>query len=79
MVIDGIRHMDFCDSPFFTPLRRGPVKPARIARIISRYALAFFNKHLRNIEQSLLDGPSPDVREVRFQSWEAKAPVERQG
>jgi hypothetical protein len=68
-VIDGIRHMDFCDSPFFSPLRRGSANPARVARIISRYALAFFNKHLRNIEQSLLDGPFPDMPEVRFEAW----------
>jgi dienelactone hydrolase len=69
MVIHGIKHRDFCDSPFFSPLRHGRVNPARIARIISRYALAFFNKHLKNIEQSLLDGPSPGIPEVRFQSW----------
>ncbi len=76
MVINGIKHLEFCDSPFFSPLRRGSANPALIARIISRYALAFFNKHLRNIEQPLLDGPSVDMPEVRFQAWEAKAPSE---
>jgi dienelactone hydrolase len=70
MVIDGIRHMDFCDSPFFTPLRYGPVKPKRVARIIGRYSRAFFDKHLKGIEQPLLDGPSPEIPEVRFQPWE---------
>jgi dienelactone hydrolase len=73
MVIDGIRHMDFCDSPFFTPLRRGPVKPERVARIIGRYSRAFFDKHLKGIEQPLLDGPSPEIPEVRFEVWKAKA------
>jgi Platelet-activating factor acetylhydrolase, isoform II len=76
MVIHGIKHLDFCDSPFFSPLRRGSANPARIARIISRYALAFFNKHLSNTEQSLLDGPSLDMPEVRFQPWGARAPSE---
>jgi len=76
MVINGIKHLDFCDAPFFSPLRRGSANPERIARIIGRYALAFFNEHLRNIEQSLLDGPSPDIPEVGFQTWEAKAPSE---
>jgi dienelactone hydrolase len=73
MVIDGIRHMDFCDAPFFTPLRRGPVKPERVARIIGRYSRAFFDKHLKGIEQPLLDGPSPEIPEVRFEVWKAKA------
>jgi dienelactone hydrolase len=72
MVINGIKHRDFCDSPFFSPLRRGRVNPVRIARIISRYALAFFNKHLMTAEQFLLDGPSPDMPEVRFQAWDQK-------
>ena len=72
MVIHGIRHMDFCDSPFFSPLRRGSADPALIARIIRSYALAFFNKNLRTTEQTLLVGPSLDVPEVRFQVWEAK-------
>jgi hypothetical protein len=76
MVIHGIKHMEFCDSPFFSPLRRGFTNPTAIARIISRYARAFFDKQLRNIEQSLLDGPSPDVPEVRFEAWETKAPSE---
>jgi dienelactone hydrolase len=79
MVIQGIKHLEFCDSPFFSPLRRGSASPTAIARIISRYALAFFNKQLKNIEQSLLDGPSPDVPEVRFEVWEPKAPSQHLG
>jgi hypothetical protein len=79
MAMNGIRHMDFCDSPFFSPLRRGSAKPARVARIIRQYTLAFFNKHLRNIEQPLLDGLSLDVPEVRFQAWKAKASRELTG
>ena len=50
MVIRGIKHLEFSDVPFFSPLRRGSADPARIARIISKYALAFFNKHLRDKE-----------------------------
>ncbi|WP_426609739.1 alpha/beta hydrolase family protein [Bradyrhizobium sp. McL0616] len=73
LTINGIRHMDFSDSPFFSPLRRGPVKPERIARIISRYSLAFFDKHLRETEQPLLDGPSLEVSELGFQVWMGRA------
>jgi hypothetical protein len=77
MTIQGIRHLDFCDSPFFSPLRRGSTDPTAMARIISGYALAFFNKHLRKIEQPLLDGSSSGIPEVRFQMW--KALSERRG
>jgi dienelactone hydrolase len=77
MVIDRIRHMEFSDSPFFSPLRHGVGKPALVARAISSYALAFFNKHLRNTEQILLDGPPPEGWEVRFQAWEPRQPFEQ--
>jgi dienelactone hydrolase len=73
MTIQGIRHLEFSDVPFFSVLRRGSADPARIARIISKYALAFFNRHLRDKEQPLLDGPTSDMPEVRFEVWEAKA------
>lgn len=69
MVIDGIKHRDFCDAPLFSPLRYGRTAPKRIAQIVGRYSLAFFNTHLRGIAQPLLDGPSPDVPEVRIQEW----------
>jgi hypothetical protein len=75
MVIDGLKHRDFCDSPFFSPLRRGSASPAAIARIIGRYALAFFDKHLRDIEQPLLDGPSSGIPEVRFQVWKGERAI----
>ena len=69
MVIHGIKHLEFSDVPFFSPFRRGSADPGTIARIISRYAVAFFNKHLSNIEHALLDGPSSGIPEVRFQAW----------
>ena len=79
MVIHGIKHLEFSDVPFFSPLRRGSADPARIARIVGRYALAFFNKHLRNKEQSLLDAQSPDMQGVRFEVWQAKTPSQHAG
>jgi predicted dienelactone hydrolase len=79
MVIPGLKHMNFFDSPFFSPLRYGRVDLERTSRTISRYTLAFFDKHLKGIEQPLLDGPSPDIPEVRFQVWKAKAPVAHLG
>jgi dienelactone hydrolase len=75
MAIRGIGHMNFFDSPLFSPLRSGPVDPERTARIIRRYALAFFDKHLKGTEQPLLNGPSPAIPEVRFEVWKARAPA----
>ncbi|MET4389872.1 dienelactone hydrolase [Bradyrhizobium sp. F1.4.3] len=58
VVIDGIRHRDFCDAPFFSPLRRGGVDPHRVCQTISRYMLAYFNRHVRSFDETLLDGQS---------------------
>jgi hypothetical protein len=69
MVIDGIRHMDFCDSPFFSPLRRGSVDPASTAQILRKYALAFFDSILGTTEQTSLAGPSLHLPGVRLQVW----------
>jgi Platelet-activating factor acetylhydrolase, isoform II len=77
MSIGRIGHLNFSDSPFGSPLRYCCTDPERTGRIISRYTLAFFDKHLKGIDQSLLDGPSPDIPEVRFEVWTAKAPVVR--
>jgi hypothetical protein len=74
LVIHGIKHRDFCDSPFFSPLRYGRVHPRRIVRIIRRYAVAFFDKHLKGIDQPLLDGATREIPEVRFQAWSATTP-----
>jgi predicted dienelactone hydrolase len=71
MVIDGIKHFEFCDSPFHSPLRHGFASPEATARIISRYVLAFFDKHLRELDQPLLDGLSSQIPGVRFQVWPA--------
>jgi dienelactone hydrolase len=69
LAIDGIKHLEFCDSPFFSPLRRGSASPEATARIISKYVLAFFDKLLRNSEQPLLDSAPSGIPGVRFQVW----------
>lgn len=78
MTMDGIRHMDFSDSPFFSPLRHGPARPKRVTQILRRYALAFFDEQLKGIGQSLLDGRSSDVSGMRFQAWRLKSRTPRQ-
>jgi hypothetical protein len=44
----------------------GTLAPARAVRIQQAYPLAFFDQHLRNRRQRLLEGPSPAFPEVRF-------------
>jgi predicted dienelactone hydrolase len=78
MAIKGIRHQDFCDSPFFSPLRQMSINPTKIARIISRYALAFFDQNLKNIEQPLLSESSSGISDARPHVWKAWAASSRQ-
>lgn len=73
MTVRGTRHMDFADSPFFSPLRRGQADPVHTARIISQYVIAFFDKQLKGIEQPLLARSPGEIPEVRFEVWTPKA------
>jgi dienelactone hydrolase len=77
MTIKGIKHLDFCDSPFFSPLRYSRFNSAHIARVISRYSLAFWDEHLKGIKQPLLAGRSAGTAEVSFSVWMANVPSER--
>lgn len=73
MTISGTFHMNFCDSPLYSRLKRftgaGPIDAARAMRIVNDYTLAFFQQHLNGVHQPLLDGPSPDYPEARFRRW----------
>jgi len=73
MKIRGARHSDFV----YFPVERGSLqsagdKPAingeRMILILNEYSLAFFNKHLKGMTSTLLDGPSADFPEVDFLS-----------
>jgi len=56
----------------FKPMRAGAnIDSQRMWRITRDYLLAFLDKHLNNMNVSLLDGPSPDYPEVFFGSPEA--------
>jgi len=73
MTISGIRHQDFSDSPFFSPLRRRSVDPRRMAHIIREFTRAFFDKHLRNIDRPLLEDHISEFSDVHVEVW-AQAP-----
>lgn len=52
--------------------RVGAIDGRRVTRIINAYTRAFFDQHLKNEEQRLLDGASPTFPEVQFASRNAE-------
>lgn len=46
----------------------GQVEPTRGVKVVSSYALAFFDRYIKGEEASLLDGPSPDFPEVEIET-----------
>jgi len=71
LTVQGSRHFDFCDLPLLSPIAsslglKGPIDGRRVLRIVGRYSLAFFDRHLKNQDAPLLDAPSPDYPEVLF-------------
>ncbi|WP_426424823.1 alpha/beta hydrolase family protein [Bradyrhizobium genosp. A] len=71
MIIEGIRHRDFCDAPFFSPLRRVHVDSHVVSRAISKYLLAYFDRHVRGADEPLLDSCFEDAL-VRFERLRGK-------
>jgi Platelet-activating factor acetylhydrolase, isoform II len=72
--IQGIQHMNFCDTPLYATIKRltgaGPIDVARAMRIINDYTIAFFCQYLMMQPQGLLEGPSPQYPEVHFEAWQ---------
>ena len=73
MKIRGARHSSFGDPSLWGGkidiLGEGAtIEGERMAKIQNNYTLAFFDKHLKNLESPLLDGLSLDYPEVVFRS-----------
>jgi dienelactone hydrolase len=76
LAVEGMAHGNFSDWPTLTtfrpsteprePYQVGPLDPARSSEIQATYIVAFLDKHLRDINTGLLDGPSPSYPEVTF-------------
>lgn len=74
--IKGARHLNFSDLPLrlLLPIRIlyrmvgfiGSVHPERDLEITNTYLVAFFNKHLKNIDSELLKGPSSKYQNIEF-------------
>jgi predicted dienelactone hydrolase len=70
--VKGASHMNFCDSPLYTPLKRlsyaGPISTSQAMHIINAYTLSFFNTYLNDKDDHLLDAPVPQYPEVEIES-----------
>ena len=75
LTIRGASHLNFVDSPLYTPIRRftgaGPIDPNRALEICKVYSVAFFKKQLCSQDNKLLDGPSSQHPDVEFEAWPA--------
>ncbi len=73
VLIPGIFHAQFTDSPLLSPFASllglsGPFDAQRAHCIINAYTLALFDRHVRGEPAALLDGPSDQYSEVLFES-----------
>ncbi len=71
LTILGADHYDFTDLPALSPLApqlglKGPIPGAQVQKILIDYTLSFFDQALKGKPSSLLNGPSPDYPEIRF-------------
>jgi len=73
LTVRGASHMDFCDSPLYSPIKRithaGPIRAERAVEIINAYVLAFFRVNLKGEDEPLLNGPSSPFPEVEFERF----------
>jgi predicted dienelactone hydrolase len=71
--IRGASHMNFSDSPLYTPIKQitgaGSVNARRAFVIINEYARSFFEKHLLARDNCLLNQSYPRSDEVYFEAW----------
>jgi hypothetical protein len=70
--VPGMFHVNFTDTPYFSPLApqlgfAGPIDAQRAYNIVNAYSLAFFDLHLEGRPVALLDGPAKQYPEVLFE------------
>ena len=77
VTIRGTRHANFSDLPLIWPVRRmvgaGPVSPTKAHGLISAYAVAFFQKHLRGEDPPPLRPGAAPLDGVRLEQWPVPA------
>jgi predicted dienelactone hydrolase len=71
--VPGAFHSNFTDIPNWTPLASllhlsGPIDAQRAHEIVNVYTLAFFDRHLKGQQATLLNGSAASYREARYES-----------
>ncbi|MGW3514189.1 alpha/beta hydrolase family protein [Streptomyces hydrogenans] len=69
LTVDGADHLGFTDAPVLLGhfgIPGGTLATERAVAVTRTYVAAFFDAHLRDEDQPLLDGPDPSNPEVRF-------------
>jgi predicted dienelactone hydrolase len=71
--VPGMFHVNFTDTPYFSPLApqlgfAGPIDAQRAYDIVNAYSVAFFDRHLDGRPAALLDGPTKQYPEVLFET-----------
>jgi Platelet-activating factor acetylhydrolase, isoform II len=69
--VPGMFHVNLTDIPYWSPLLpclgiTGPIDAQRAHNIINAYSLAFFNRHLVDLPEELLDNSASPYPEVIF-------------
>jgi predicted dienelactone hydrolase len=72
MVTQGTWHYDFVMVPSLSPIAhllkmKGPLPGERVVEIHNSYLVAFFQRHLRGTDETLLAATSPMYPEVQFE------------
>ncbi len=73
VTVKGTKHFNYSDFSLFSPEYKkagilGSIDGGRMERIISDYVLAFFDKHLKGKDATLLKKPPAHYQEVEFKS-----------
>jgi hypothetical protein len=71
LLVEGTRHHNFADVNLWSSLLKsfgllGTIDGYRMLDILNDYIRAFFDKHIKNIDSGLLEGPSANYPEVTF-------------
>jgi len=76
--VPGMFHVNLTDVPYWSPILpwlriTGPIDAERAHNIINAYSLAFFNRHLLNRAEALIDGSASQYPEkvllIRFPNF----------
>lgn len=71
--VPGMFHIDMTDITYISPIFpligfSGPIGSQRAHEIVNAYTLAFFERHLQNKAETLLDGAAKQYPEVIFET-----------